>query len=389
MASPGLPTEVPTPARSSAAPPSSRFGRLRERRVVAGIVVTAALVALLVVGIASIPGHPRASGGLPSTPSGVPPNAGGGINVASAGGCPNQYFYNQPTTLSLQAVVDCASNAGFSGGVLITFVSMAYQESGFDPAAIENTAAHALGILQLGTSGQPVPQGSPTPWYGYNPSTCSTYNSIGNWGGVYFNPVCSFQWAYTYYSGGGGYQFWGSYLSGAYCKWAPNGFTGTGSVPCSGTGQNQANLPWSTVCPNNSCSGGGGGSQMTVTYSAEEYTYVGSQPGYSNDWQPVGAVYCGGTVHSYQKSGDMVEFQASVSGGTGSYSESWNFGSSGWFYNGASWVYYSGASNIAGSGVAEFGFDDANAGNSVNVQLTVTDSGGSSANTGCSFTVVD
>ncbi len=363
------------------------------RRVLAGIVVVAVVVALVILGLPSNHASQGGVAAIPSSPVGAPPNAGGGISVATAGGCPNQYFYNQPTTLSLQQVVDCGSNAGFSGNVLITFVSMAYQESAFNPAAVENTAAHALGILQLGTGGQPVPQGNPTPWYGYNPNTCSTYASIGNWGGVYFNPDCSYQWAYDYYSGGGGYQFWGSYLSGAYCRWAPNGFQGTGSVTCSGSNQNQANLPWSQVCPNNSCGsgggGGGGGTPLTVTYSAEEYTYSGSGPSYGNNWQPVAAVYCGGTVHSYQKSGDMVEFTASVSGGTAPYSETWNFGSPGWFYDGSSWVFYSGATNIQGGGVGEFGFSDTQAGSSATVHLAVTDAAGDSGATGCSFNIVN
>ncbi len=183
------------------------------------------------------------------------PGTGGGF-----GSCPNKDFYGQSTTLTLQQVVDCGIGAGFSGPLLITFVSMAYQESNFNPAAIE-PGPHAEGILQEGCAGQSPPSGCAFPVGGYNPNSCSTYN--GNWGSIYFNPQCAFQWAKAYYDSNG-YAFWGSYLSGDYCKWAPSGFLGTGSVTCSGSNQNQANLPWSTVCPNNVCqssggSGGGGG----------------------------------------------------------------------------------------------------------------------------------
>jgi hypothetical protein len=196
--------------------------------------------------------------------SGSPTPAGSAHVAASSTACVNKYYYGSSRALTLKQVVDCALHAGFSSALTITFVSMAYQESNFCPGAIEsgsgtcfarspgcNGPANAEGILQEGTSGQCPPAGGAFPVSGYTPSTCSSYAAHG-WGGVYFTPKCAFQWAHAYYNVNG-YAFWGSYLTGAYCNWAPNGFHGTGSVTCSGAGQNQAALPWSTVCPGNVC----------------------------------------------------------------------------------------------------------------------------------------
>ncbi len=181
-------------------------------------------------------------------------------------GCPNaNYFTNPSATLTLQQVVACATGAGFTGPEVITVVSMAYQESGFRPGALESGGC-AAGILQegytpCGANGQPQ-YGSPP---GYNPNTCSTYNSAVPYE-LYYNPTCAFQWAYALFTSAGDSfaTFWGSYTNPAgfpaYCNWAPLGWVGGGQYgghQCTG-GLNAAGLPWSTVCPGNVCPGGGG-----------------------------------------------------------------------------------------------------------------------------------
>ncbi len=250
-----------------------------------------------------LPGSPAPSGpGGPSSPSPSPsPSPAPGTNpvsshAAAVAGCPNSNFYNAPTTLTLQAVVDCALAAGFTGPVAVTFVSMAYQESGFNPAAIE-PGPHAEGVLQEGTGGQTPPQGGPFPLSDYSPSSCPAWSgSSSDWGGIYFDPACAFQWAIAYYQVNG-YNFWGSYLSGAYCTWAPAGFAGTGPVACSGLNQNQAGLPWSSVCPNNSCGAGtstsGYNGGAAAAYATQYMGVVGSDGYYwvssSGDaWFPQG-----------------------------------------------------------------------------------------------------
>lgn len=270
--------------------------------------------------------------------------------------------------LTLQNVVDCAGSGGFSGNLEITFVSMAYQESNFCPGAIEGGSgtcfatgpgcggnANAEGVLQQGTAGQCPPAGGAFSVSGYSPSSCSTWGgSTSDWGGIYFNPLCSFQWALAYYNqnGGGDYNFWGSYLSGAYCKWAPNGFLGTGSVTCSGSGQNQANLPWGTVCPNNVCPSGS--PPLTATYSVRDTTN-GT------------ALSCGATVDT----GDSIRFTVSASGGSSPYTYAWAFGDGG-----------TGTGSPATHTYTKTG--------SVTPVVTVTDSTGATATagTGCTFTVV-
>ena len=240
---------------------------------------------------------------------------------SSSSGCPDQSYYGSGTQLDLQTTVDCALGAGFSGNLAITFVSMAYQESTFCPGAIESgsgSCAHsgpgcasgnpnAEGILQEGTGGQCPPSGGAFPVNGYSPSTCSTWGgSSSNWGGIYFNPQCSFQWAISYYNSNG-YAFWGSYLSGAYCKWAPVGFGGTGSKLCDSAsgypngGENLANLPWGTVCPNAVCASAS--IKMTDLTTGQD---VSSGQGISP--------------------GDTIEFQSFVHGVAGEYSCLWSFG---------------------------------------------------------------
>ncbi len=190
----------------------------------------------------------------------APPSAIISSPPINSGTCPNQDYNGQSASLSLSQVVACAQNAGFSGPLLITFVSMAYQESGFNPGIVENdgTGCVAEGILQLG---QGCHVAGAYPISGYNPNTCSTYQTdkdgASSEHGVWFNPTCAFKWAYAYYNLNpgsityGGYAFWGSYLSPAsfpaYCNWAPTGFSGTGPNTCPGGGLNKANLPWSSL----------------------------------------------------------------------------------------------------------------------------------------------
>ena len=177
--------------------------------------------------------------------------------VVSAGTCPNQFY--APTNpasgnhegtgppLTIDQVVACAQNAGFTKGYAITIVAMAYQESGWDPGDTEPVFC-AAGILQEG-HGVCFPPKSSSVISGYSASSCSTFAKYG-WEGVYYNPTCAFQWAYAEVQDQGFYPFWGSYETGAYCKWAPNGFKGVTdpaggiTVGCSGTNQNQENANW-------------------------------------------------------------------------------------------------------------------------------------------------
>ncbi len=276
--------------------------------------------------------------------------------------CPNSNFYGVSTILSLQQTVDCAAYAGYTGNLEITFVSMAYQESNFCAGAIESGSGtcfvtspgcgssypNAEGILQEGTGGQCPPSGGSFSVPNYNPAECPTWSgSSSDWGGIYFNPMCSFNWSLAYYHYNG-YQFWGSYLTGAYCNWAPNGFTGTGSVTCTGSGQNQANLPWSTVCPGDVCQ-----SDPLPSYSVKDLTTGAS-------------LSCGGSFAA----GDSIQFTASVQGGKPSFSYAWAFGDGG-----------------TGSG-AQVTHTYTTAA-TVNPTLSVTDSTGRTGSTGagCNFTV--
>jgi hypothetical protein len=248
--------------------PSTRTGPPRAHIRPEGFLrapATTAVVALATLGALGM----VLAGGLASTfgDATALPSAGGLASLSAlstSATCPNAYYYHSGSHLSLAQVVACAKDAGFAGAVIITFVSMAYQESSFCPGAIESGGGacsdqspgchgqpNAEGILQEGTGGQCPPTGGAFSVSGYSPGSCTSYKAHG-WGGVYFNPTCAFKWAHAYYRDYG-YGFWGSYLSGAYCKWAPNGFHGTGSVKCSGSGQNQAGLPWSSVCPGNKC----------------------------------------------------------------------------------------------------------------------------------------
>jgi PKD repeat protein len=293
-------------------------------------------------------------------PSSIPAPQG-----AMANSCPNTDDYGSSAQLTLQNTVDCAGYAGFSGNLEITFVSMAYQESNFCAGAIESGSGScsdtspgcggsypdAEGILQEGTAGQCPPVGGPFSVTGYSASSCSTWSgSSTDWSGIYFNPFCSFQWALAYYNYNS-YNFWGSYLSGDYCKWAPDGFLGTGSVTCSGTNQNQAGLPWSTVCPGNVCPTP---STLAVTYSVHDNTTGDPE-------------LCGGEFAQ----GDTIQFTGSPSGGTAPYTYAWSFGDN-----------TSGTTNPAYHAYTATG--------TVTPTLKVTDHNGSTANTGsgCTFTVI-
>ncbi len=252
-------------------------------------------------------------------------SSGGG---GSSGNCPDSYDYGSSSVLDLASVVACAVNAGFSGGQAITFVSMAYQESSFRPGV---TGGLAEGILQEGFGCDSPPSGCNSGGPGssyYNPSSCSTYDTQGtSFGGVYYNPACAFGWAmgeFNYRQANppspcpyGGYCFWGSYggnqwagyseAPGLYCKWAPSGFGGYGPVLCDSStgypsgGENQANLPWSSVCPSNTCA--------MASFSMYDTT---SHQDLSS----------GGTIAA----GDTVEFHSQVLGLTGNYTPFWTFG---------------------------------------------------------------
>ncbi len=201
--------------------------------------------------------------------------------VLPSGVCPNQNFNGQSTTLTFSQVVACAQNAGFSGDQLSVMVSIAYAESSFNPGATGAglggcSGPGAMGILQ---EGQCHSAGEAYPLKGYSPSSCSTYGGSTDWSGVYYNPTCAFQWAYAFVNtnppitqsgctqaspvGGVPYCFWGSYwVNGAYCRYAPNTYSGYACIQ----GLNQACFPWgnpsNTPCvpaKGGSGSGGSGG----------------------------------------------------------------------------------------------------------------------------------
>ena len=193
----------------------------------------------------------------------INPNIQTGVTTSpgstSIQGCPNQYYTpGSQNTLTLAQIVSCVSGAGFTGSEIITLSSMAMQESGFNPGALEScsTGGDAMGLFQIGSNACPSPYAAPDPIAGYNPLTCSSYAQYG-WLGVYDNPTCAAKWSYAEFTywGDNFWDFWGSYRSGAYCNWAPSGWVGGGQyggVQCNG-GLNAADLPWSTVCPDNVC----------------------------------------------------------------------------------------------------------------------------------------
>jgi hypothetical protein len=176
------------------------------------------------------------------------PNNNSNHKIVLTATCPNSDYQGASTKLSFTQVVACAKSVGFTSVREIAFIAMAYQESTFVPGVTEYGGC-AAGILQEGAASGGCP--GPFPISHYNPNSCSTYAANG-WNGVWYNPTCAFKWAYAYYHYVGGFNFWGSYLSGAYCKWSPNGFKGAPnpdgtSVSCSGSGQNQAGFAWSSV----------------------------------------------------------------------------------------------------------------------------------------------
>ena len=361
-----LEAEGPAPLRT-AVPYRSIVGR-------AGTGVS--VLVLLAVFSMVLPAAALASAGALSSPAIGSPS----VPLVASSSCPNQYLYGDHNQLTLQNVVDCAGDAGFSNGLLITFVSMAYGESNFEPGA---TGGLAEGILQEGFGCDSPPSGCNSggpPSTLYNPSSCSTYNIYGTgFGGIYYNPECAFKWAHAEYvydsqnTPGGcpypGFCFWGTYggnewlgyseAPGIYCQYVPNGFPGYGPVSCpSPNWPGTNNIPsylgsWSSSCPNFTCgSGGGGGGTVSVTYSAQ----IGSSQ-----------IHCGGSFVS----GSTVQFSASASGGSGSYSYTWNFGD---------------GSPSAGGATVSHTYRNVG---TVDPTLSVTASGGGSASTGagCSFTV--
>jgi PKD repeat protein len=283
---------------SSAAPPAPPTaispGRRSKRRV--GLLALPLLLGALLL---LSPGGPVVFGALEASLSGastqvhtlapgVAPSPSPAPQPSSApllpqgSSCPDGYYYGQSFSLTLQQVVNCALQAGFTGPAVITFASMAWQESNFVPGAV---GGQAEGILQENLAGTSPPQGAADNIQGtYDPATCSQYGTHG-WGGVYFDPTCAFRWAhafYTYYQANpgalspcpyGGYCFWGSYggnqwagyseAPGQYCQWVPQGFGGTGGETCP-SGYGWVGLPssvgsWSSICPGNVCNGAGSG----------------------------------------------------------------------------------------------------------------------------------
>ena len=352
---------------------------------------------------------PQGTGAVPSPLAGVPSSTSGpatGSGAAPlASSCPN---YQNAGVLSIYTVVDCAYAAGFRGNSVIMITAMAYRESGFD-----DDESNGAGILQEYDnvcSREPLCAFQLA--YQYF-STTANAGGVGCGNNQYDMFVCLWgtyagNWAYhNYYAGGGWSGNWHQIPSGCssdpgsnalwggsdceppglYCYASPVGFPGVGqksnaALTC-GTYyiQNNANSPcegsdynpgmtcneggiwrgsYQQICSNPSwysneisCSGSGtGGGSLSVSYSAQ----IGSNQ-----------IHCGASFVS----GTTVTFAASVSGGSGSYTDTWNFGD--------------GTSDGHGTPVSHtYSYVG-----SVNPMLSVTDSQGTSGSSGsgCTFTV--
>ena len=118
---------------------------------------------------------------------------------------------------------------------------------------------------------------------------------------------------------------------------------------------------------------------LTATYSAYLWHWDGSQ------WTYVSQEYCGDTIYGWQVGNDMLELYGQPSGGSGSYSYSWNFGHPGWYWTGSSWEYLGSSTWVSGGQAGYFSYDS-NYGNTwVGPELKVSDTAGQSTTTGCSF----
>jgi hypothetical protein len=217
--------------------------------------------------------------------------------ITSTGTCPNS---DSAGNLTFAQVVACATQAGFSGNQEYQIVSIAYQESTFRSSASGagvtckngQVGANAQGILQEGAScsgsGPSTTEAFPLPGYS-SPSQC-TGDTAGTWVGVYDDPACAFQWAEAYTQSSGAsscgvedpYCFWGAYLSGAYCKYAPISYSGWGCNKYNSTndGENLAKFPWTSTTCVGSCSGGGGYGSGSgyIGCNGACFTYSGNIP---------------------------------------------------------------------------------------------------------------
>lgn len=176
------------------------------------------------------------------------------LQTSSTAVCPDQVYETSPfVVLTIEQVIACAQNAGFTGTQLTQIVSIASAESSFKPGATGkgiSSGCYARGILQEGKCS--TAPGEAYTLSNYDPTTCPTYNgdksgtSTDDWNGIYYNPTCAFQWAYAFVqhspaitqsgctdaTGGTPFCFWGSYWNpssgteAAYCKYAPTTYSG-------------------------------------------------------------------------------------------------------------------------------------------------------------------
>ena len=329
---------------------------------------------------------------------------GNGV-ATSASTCPD---YQNAGVLSIYTVVTCAYDAGFRGDSVILITAMAYRESGFD-----DNEGNGAGILQEyndACSREPLCAFQLAHQY-FTDTSDAGGTGCGN--NQYDMFVCLWgtyagNWAYhNYYAGGGWSGNWHQLPSGCspdpgsnalwggsdceppglYCYASPVGFPGVAqksnapltcgtyyiqnnaNSPCEGSDYNPGMTcneggiwrgSYQQICNNPSwysneivCSGSGtGGGSLSVSYSAQ----IGTNQ-----------IHCGASFVS----GTTVTFAASVSGGSGTYSYSWNFGD--------------GSSVGHGTPVKH---TYSNVG-TVNPQLSVTDSNKDtgSSGSGCTFTV--
>ena len=158
-------------------------------------------------------------------------------------GCADYSFSGSSQSLQDYQVADCALEAAnllahythveTTPDVVTTFMAIAlaetdYQGSVWYPGCIQSPSgagcvwtyqggAEASGVLQEGSAGHPSRAYQTGSFTNSTASAmCPGFNK-NNWESVWFNPLCSFEWAFAYYqSHDGSFGFWAAYKNGHY-----------------------------------------------------------------------------------------------------------------------------------------------------------------------------